>query len=126
MEPIVPETRDKVTHWVQDGLKLFPHLPALLHGDEASGARAADLERECDRLRKESGDLRRELDEIRREHDRLRAERDEVTQAFTKLMDTVQPMNQIAQKLGVRKSPFDRSGPSAPAAAPAAPAPKPS
>jgi len=115
MEPMAPETREKVAHWVQDGLTLFPHLPALLQADEGGSARLADLERECDRLRKEAGDLRRELDDLRREHDRLRAERDEVTQAFAKLMDSVQPMNQIAQKLGVKRSPFDRSGPGAPA-----------
>ncbi|MGH7393644.1 MAG: hypothetical protein ACREM3_29945 [Candidatus Rokuibacteriota bacterium] len=114
---MMPETREKLAHWVQDGVKLFPHLPLLFHGDEVNGARVADLERECDRLRKEAGDLRRELDELRREHERLQMERDEVTQAFSKLMDSVQPINQIAQKLGVKRSPFERTT--------AAPPPKP-
>lgn len=111
------DTREKLAHWVQDGIKLFPLLPMLFHGGEVNEARLADLERECDRLRKESGDLRRELDELRREHERLRAERDEVTQAFLKLMDSVQPISQIAQKLGVKRSPFERT-PAAPAQAP--------
>ncbi len=124
MEPMAPETRSRVAHWVQDGLKLFPHLPVLLLGDEVSVARIADLERECNRLRKESGDVRRELDELKREHERLRAERDEVTQAFTRMMDSVQPMNQLVQKLGARKSPFERASAAAPTpAAAGAPAP---
>lgn len=117
MESMLPETREKLVHWIQDGLRLFPLLPTLFHGGQVNGARLADLERECDRLRKESGDLRRELDELRQEHDRLHAERDEVTQAFSKLMDSVQPINQLAQKLGVKRSPFDRS-PGAPPQAP--------
>jgi hypothetical protein len=31
-----------------------------------------------------------------------------VTQAFAKLMDSVQPMTVLAQKIGVRRSPFER------------------
>jgi hypothetical protein len=120
MESTAPETREKIAHWLQEGLTLFPYLPALVQGDGAAAARSTDLERECERLRHEAGELRRELDELRREHDRLRAERDEVTQAFAKLVDTVQPINQIAQKLGVRRSPFDRDPrPPAPGAPPA-------
>ncbi|MGH7309323.1 MAG: hypothetical protein ACREK6_11570 [Candidatus Rokuibacteriota bacterium] len=121
------ETREKVAHWVQEGLRLLPHLPPLLHGDTAA-ARVVELERESEKLRKELADLRRELDELRREHDRLRTDRDEVAVVLNRLMDSVQPINQIAQKLGVRRSPFERD-PKAPAAAPAAaasPTPKPS
>jgi chromosome segregation ATPase len=87
-----------------------------------------ELERESEKLRKEVADLRRELDELRREHDRLRTDRDEVAVVLNRLMDSVQPINQIAQKLGVRRSPFERD-PKASAAAPAptgSPTPKPS
>jgi predicted nuclease with TOPRIM domain len=112
------EARDRVTHWVQEGMKLLPHLPALLHHDEAA---------EADRLRKEVADLRKELDELRKDHERLRADREEAAQALTRLMDSVAPINQIAQKLGLRRSPFEREpkGPTpAPAPAPG-PAPRP-
>jgi len=107
MEPVPSETREKVAHWIQEGLTLFPHLPYLVRGDGAA-ARAAELERDCEALRREVSELRRELDDVRRDHERLRAERDEVAQALSRLMDSVQPMSQIAQKLGVRRSPFER------------------
>lgn len=112
------DTREKLAQWVQEGLRLLPHLLPLLHGDTAA-ARVVDLERESDKLRKEVSDVRRELDDLRKEHDRLRADRDEVGLVLSRLMDSVQPINQIAQKLGVRRSPFERD-PKAPA--PAAPA----
>ncbi|MGH7323561.1 MAG: hypothetical protein ACREJ9_02805 [Candidatus Rokuibacteriota bacterium] len=109
------DIRERVAHWVQETLKLLPHLPPLLHGDEA--AKIAELQRECERQRKE-------LDEMRREHDRLRIDRDEVTQALSRLMDSVQPINQIAQRLGLRRSPFEREAkPASPAATPAPGAP---
>jgi len=107
------ETREKVAHWVQEGLRLLPHLPPLLQGDTAA-ARVVELERESEKLRKEVADLRRELDELRKEHDRLRTDRDEVAVVLNRLMDSVQPINQIVQKLGVRRSPFERD-PKAPA-----------
>lgn len=115
------DMREKVAHWVQDSLKLLPHLPALLHGDDAGAARVAELQRECERLRKE-------LDDLRKEHERLRSDRDEVTQALGRLMDSVQPINQLAQRLGVRRSPFDREARPASSAPPptTAPAPAPS
>jgi predicted nuclease with TOPRIM domain len=119
------ETREKVAHWVQDGLRLLPHLPPLLHGDTAA-ARVVELERESEKLRKEVTDLRRELEELRKEHERLRTDRDEIAVVLNRLMDSVQPISQIAQKLGVRRSPFERD-PKAPApvAPPGAPTPKP-
>lgn len=113
------DVREKVSHWVQEGMRLLPHLPVLLHHDEAA---------EADRLRKQMVDLRKELEDLRREHERLRADRDEIGQALTRLMDSVQPINQIAQKLGVRPSPF-QGGPKPPTPAsatpPSAPAPAP-
>jgi FtsZ-binding cell division protein ZapB len=136
MDPMGPaEARERLTRWVLEGEKLFPHLPALLTGGEAT--RLSELERECEKLRKETVELRRNLEDLRREHDRLKSERDEVTQAFAKLLDSVQPINQIAQKWGVRRSPFERNpgagapppaSPSGPAAgtAPSVPPPTPS
>ena len=101
-----PETRDKLSHWVQDGLRLFPHLAALLQTEE--GGRAHELERECEKLRRDLADTRKELDELRKEHERLRSDRDEVGQAPGRLMDSVQPINQLAHRLGLRRSPFER------------------
>src|SRR5262245_21106161 len=113
MEGFTPGTdvRERTAHWVQEGIRLLPHLPALIHNEDAT---------EADRLRKQVAELRKELDELRREHERLRADRDEIGQALTRVMDSVQPINQIAQKLGVRRSPFE-GGPKAPAPAPAPP-----
>jgi hypothetical protein len=107
------DIRDRMSHWVQEGIRILPHLPALLHHEDAT---------EADRLRKQVAELRKELEDLRKEHERLRADRDEIGQALTRVMDSVQPINQIAQKLGVRRSPFE-GGPKAPtpAAPPAAP-----
>jgi len=109
MEGLAPgsDVRERTAHWVQEGIRLLPHLPALIHHEDAT---------EADRLRKQVVELRKELDELRREHERLRADRDEIGQALTRVMDSVQPINQIAQKLGVRRSPFE-GGPKAPAPA---------
>jgi hypothetical protein len=112
------EVREKLTNWVHEGIKLLPHLPAILHHDDVV---------EADRLRKQVAELRRELEDLRKDHERLRADRDEIGQALNRLMDSVQPINQIAQKLGVRRSPFE-GGPKAPSPAPApapGPAPRP-
>lgn|SRR2546425_8692995 len=137
MEPMgSTEARERLTRWVLEGEKLFPHLAALLTSGE--GPRLGELERECEKLRKETAEVRRNLEDLRRDHDRLKSERDEVTQAFAKLLDSVQPINQLAQKMGLRRSPFERdpraggptpASPGAPAAgttAPSAPPPTPS
>jgi predicted nucleic acid-binding Zn-ribbon protein len=116
-----PDSRERVVQWVHEGVKLFPHLSALLQS-ESGAARSAELERECERLRKELAETRKELDDLRKDHERLRADRDEVAQALVRLMDSVQPINQIAQKLGVRRSPFERD-PRSPS--PSAPSPRP-
>lgn len=113
MDMAASETRERLAQWVQDALRLLPHLLPLLHGETA--AKVVDLEKESDKLRKENADLRRELDDLRKEHDRLRADRDEVALVLNRLMDSVQPVSQIAQKLGARRSPFERD-PKAPVA----------
>ncbi len=116
MDMAAGETREKLAQWVQEGLRLLPHLLPLLHGDTAA-AKVVDLERESDKLRRETSDLRHELDELKKDHDRLRADRDEVALVLNRLIDSVQPISQIAQKLGGRRSPFDRD-PKAPVPAP--------
>src|SRR5262245_28819680 len=119
MEGLAPgsDVRERTAHWVQEGIRLLPHLPALIHHEDAT---------EADRLRKQVAELRKELDDLRREHERLRADRDEIGQALGRVMDSVQPINQIAQKLGVRRSPFEGGPkPPAPAAPPAPPVPAP-
>ena len=68
-------------------------------------------------MRKEQGDLHKEVEELRKQNEQLRAEKDEAGQALAKVLETVQATNQIAQKLGVTKSPFARRA-EAPAAAP--------
>ena len=52
----------------------------------------------------------------------LRSEKDEAGQALARVLETVQATNQIAQKLGVTRSPFARRD-AAPAAASPQPAP---
>jgi hypothetical protein len=123
MDMAAGETRERLAQWVQDALRLLPHLLPLLHGETAA-AKVVDLEKESDKLRKETADLRRELEDLRKEHDRLRADRDEVALVLNRLMDSVQPVSQIAQKLGARRSPFERD-PKAPAAPTVAGSPPP-
>ena len=100
-EGTAADKREHVTRWVEEGAQLFGLLPELLNSDEQLRARTEAAERECEKLRKETAELRKETQQ-------LRSERDEVAQAFSKLMETAQPMNQIAQKLGLKKSPFER------------------
>src|SRR5262245_25620507 len=125
MDMAAGEARERLAQWVQDALRLLPHLLPLLHGETA--AKVGDLEKESDKLRKETAGLRRVLEALRKEHDRLRADRDEAALVLNRLMDSVQPVSQIAQKLGARRSPFERD-PKAPAAPTVAgsPPPKPS
>jgi hypothetical protein len=69
-------------------------------------------------MKKEHMDLQRELEEVRKQNEVLRGEKDEAANALAKVLETVQATNQIAQKLGVTKSPFARREAPAPAAAP--------
>ena len=121
------EARERLARWFQEGEKLLPHLSVLLSSQEGNNAKVAELARECERIRKEADDLRAQLENQSKEYDRLRVERDEIAQAFGKLVDSVQPINQIAQRLGVRKSPFERTpappGATAPQTPPPAPTP---
>jgi len=67
-------------------------------------------------MQKEHGDLHKQLEALRQENEQLLSEKAEAGQALAKMLETVQATNQIAQKLGVTKSPFARR--EAPAAAP--------
>jgi phage shock protein A len=74
-------------------------------------------------MQKEHGDLHKQIEALQQQNEQLLAEKAEAGQAIAKVLETVQATNQIAQKLGVTKSPFARREAPAPAAAPA-PAPQ--
>ena len=140
------QTRERVIRWIEESRDVFGLLAELLEQEQRANAKSEQVERESVGLRKELADLRKEVAELRderehgknehgdlqnqveqmrKENEQLRAEKDEAAQAFARLLDTVQSTNQIAQKLGVTKSPFARTAASGtPAAAPAAPAPQ--
>jgi len=118
-------------------------LPELLEVEQKLNAKTEHAEKEAERLRKELAELRKELGaakdagrgtsarraatstrsstSCRKQNEVLRAEKEEAGQALAKVLETVQATNQIAQKLGVTKSPFARrveAQAPAPAAAP--------
>jgi uncharacterized coiled-coil DUF342 family protein len=132
---VTAQARERVTRWIEESRELLGLLPGLLAVDGRSEQSERDsdrLRKDAEALRKEVGDLRKENLELKKEHDdihktmielktqneTLRAEKEEAAGAFAKLLDTVQSTNQIAQKLGMTKSPFARHP--APAASPAA------
>lgn len=104
------QARQRVVHWIEESREVLTLIPEVLLGSKPD---------EMEKLARELTGVRKHRDELLKEVETLRRERDEVAQAFTKLLETVQSTNQIAQKLGVTKSPFARPG----AGAPAAPAP---
>jgi predicted nucleic acid-binding Zn-ribbon protein len=120
------QVRERVTRWIEEGRNLFALLPELLGAEKE----AELLRRELMELRKElaeskshsgdmqkeHGDLHKQLEALRQDNEQLLAEKAEAGQALAKMLETVQATNQIAQKLGVTKSPFARR--EAPAAAP--------
>ena len=132
------QLRERWARWIEESKELFALLPALLDHDQQLTAKTDHAEQECERLRRElgelrkelgdaktqavdsrreHGDLQKELDEARRENEQLRTDKDEAAQALAKVLETVQATNQIAQKLGVTRSPFARRE-AAPAATP--------
>ena len=133
------QVRERFVRWIQDTKELFALLPELLDHDQQLTAKTGHAEQETERLRRElaelrkelaesktkSGDLRREYDDLQKElaearsqNEQLRTDKDEAAQALAKVLETVQATNQIAQKLGVTRSPFARREAVAPAAAP--------
>lgn len=116
------QIRERFARWLEDTKELFALLPALLDHDQQLTAKTDHAAQETERLRRELGDLQKELDETRKQNEQLRTDKDEAAQALAKVLETVQATNQVAQKLGVMRSPFARR--EAPAPAPAAqPAP---
>ena len=136
------QIRERFTRWIEDTKELFALLPELLDHDQQLTAKSDHAEQETERLRREltelrkelaeaktsGGDLRREhddvqkeLDALRRENEQLRTDKDDAGQALAKVLETVQATNQIAQRLGVTRSPFARRD----APAPTAPQPAP-
>lgn len=116
------QIRERFARWIEDTKELFGLLPGLLDHDQQLTAKTDHAEQETERLRRELGELRKEIDETRKQNEQLRADKDEAAQALAKVLETVQATNQVAQKLGVMRSPFARR--EAPAPAPAAqPAP---
>ena len=143
------QARERLTRWIEDSREILALLPEVLDSVQKASAKTELSEREADRLRKELMGLRKELgeakdkesggraqhselgkqleeykkqiDELTRANEQLQAEKDEAGQAFSKLLDTMQSTNQIAQKLGVTKSPFARAhkDPAAPGPTPA-------
>jgi septal ring factor EnvC (AmiA/AmiB activator) len=133
------QIRERFARWIEDTRELFALLPQLLDHDEQLTAKNDHAEKETERLRRELNELRKELgeaktlaldsrrghddlqkelEEARRENEQLRSEKDEAGQALAKVLETVQATNQIAQKLGVTRSPFARREAPAPAVAP--------
>ena len=120
------QVRERVTRWIEEGRDLFALLPELLGAEkEAELLRRELMELRKDLaeskshsgdMQKEHGDLHKQLEALRQENEQLLAEKAEAGQALAKMLETVQATNQIAQKLGVTKSPFARR--EAPAAAP--------
>jgi phage shock protein A len=115
------QVRERFTRWIEDTKELFALLPVLLNHDQQLTAKTDHAEQENARLRRELVDLQKELDETRKQNEQLRADKDEAAQALAKVLETVQATNQVAQKLGMMRSPFARrEGPApAPAAQPA-------
>ena len=143
------QARERLTRWIEDSREIFALLPEVLGSVQKASAKTEQAERESERLRKELMGLRKELtdskdketggraqhgelekqiedlkkhlDELNKANEQLKAEKEEAGQAFAKLLDTMQSTNQIAQKLGVTKSPFARAHKDP--AAPGTPAP---
>jgi chromosome segregation ATPase len=131
--------RERITRWIEESKELLAMLPDLLATEQKLSAKTEHAEKEVERLRrelgelrkglaeaktqdvevkKEAGDLHKQLDELRKQNEQLKAEKEEAGQALAKVLETVQATNQIAQKLGVTKSPFARRVAEAPAATP--------
>ncbi len=116
------QIRERFARWLEDTKELFALLPALLDHDQQLTAKTDHAAQETERLRRELGDLQKELAETRKQNEQLRIDKDEAAQALATVLETVQATNQVAQKLGMMRSPFARR--EAPVPAPTAqPAP---
>ena len=134
--------RERLIRWMDESREVLSVLAGLVESSQRVSTKLQHSERETDVLRKElhglrkeiselrdasgerqkaHGDMQQQLAELQKQNETLRQEKEEAAQAFARLLETFQSTNQIAQKLGVTKSPFARTVSSAPA--PAAPGP---
>ena len=122
------QVRERVTRWIEEGKDLFALLPELLGAEKEADLlrrelmelrkELAESKSQSGDMQKEYGDLHKQVEALRQQNEQLMAEKTEAGQALAKVLETVQATNQIAQKLGVTKSPFARREAPAPAAAP--------
>jgi phage shock protein A len=122
------QVRERVTRWIEEGKDLFALLPELLGAEKEADLlrrelmelrkELAESKSQSGDIQKEYGDLHKQVEALRQQNEQLMAEKAEAGQALAKVLETVQATNQIAQKLGVTKSPFARREAPAPAAAP--------
>jgi len=141
------QARERLIRWMDESREVLSVLAVLVESSHRVSAKLQHSEHETEVLRKELHELRKEISELRdvsgerqkahgdvqnqltelqKQNEVLKQEKEEAAQAFARLLETFQSTNQIAQKLGVTKSPFARTAASAAAAAapaPAAPAP---
>jgi septal ring factor EnvC (AmiA/AmiB activator) len=139
------QARERLIRWMDESREVLSLLAVLLESTHRVTSRLQQSERETEVLRKELHELRKEISELRdvsgerekaqgdieqqlavlqKQNELLKQEKEEAAQAFARLLDTFQSTNQIAQKLGVTRSPFARTV-SAAAATPAPTAPAP-
>lgn len=140
------QARERLIRWMDESREVLSLLAVLVESSNRVSGRLQHSEHETEVLRKELHELRKEISELRdasgerekaqsdiqnrfaelqKQNEVLKQEKEEAAQAFARLLETFQSTNQIAQKLGVTKSPFARTAQPAPASpAPAAPAPQ--
>lgn len=137
------QARERLIRWMDESREVLSLLALLVESSHKVGSKLQHSEHETEVLRKELHELRKEISELRdvsgerqraqgdiqnqlvelqKQNEVLKQEKEEAAQAFARLLETFQSTNQIAQKLGVMKSPFARTQQPAPPA-PAAPTP---
>jgi chromosome segregation ATPase len=137
------QARERLIRWMDESREVLSLLAVLVDSSHKVSAKLQHSEHETEVLRKELHELRKEISELRdvsgerqkaqddiqsqlvelqKQNEVLKQEKEEAAQAFARLLETFQSTNQIAQKLGVTKSPFARTQQPAPAT-PVAPAP---
>lgn len=138
------QARERLIRWMDESREVLSLLAVLVESSHRVSAKLQHSEHETEVLRKELHELRKEISELRdasgerqkvqgdiqnqlaelqKQNEILKQEKEEAAQAFARLLETFQATNQIAQKLGVTKSPFARTQQAAPPAPPASAAP---
>ena len=133
------QARERLIRWMDESREVLSLLAVLVESSHRVSAKLQHSTHETEVLRKELHELRKEISELRdasgerqkaqgdiqnqlaelqKQNEVLKEEKEEAAQAFARLLETFQSTNQIAQKLGVTKSPFARTqqAPPAPAA----------